>query len=354
MMIRYRLCRGILTAAALVAALAGYAAQPTPLASSALQRQTSSLHHAVLYARHHEPQPIPRLHTEGTLPHHGIYDQSVQAKKDLPLMLKNALAWQAGIDGEEGLRQARRYVLAWVTTWQPTANPIDETQCGQLVETWQRIRSQVPASERQTVDRFLTRWADSYLRRIAQANQAMIWRNNWQSHRIKLLTLIAVATDNARLFDQSRALFRQQIARNMTKTGVTVDYEDRDALHYVVYDLQPLVDAALAARGQGEDWYHWRADNGASLAQAIHWLLPYVNGEKTHPEFVHSRVKFDRTRANAGIKGFTGNFDARNASDLLWSATLFDRTLGPVAKALSPQPPLSVAGAFSLHGTPLL
>ncbi|WP_050747418.1 hypothetical protein [Sodalis glossinidius] len=98
--------------------------------------QTSSLHQAVIYARRHAPQPIAHLHTEGTLPHQGIYDQNVQARKDLPLMLKNALAWQAGIDGDEGLRQARRYLLAWVTTWQPDANPIDETPCGQLIQTW--------------------------------------------------------------------------------------------------------------------------------------------------------------------------------------------------------------------------
>ncbi|WP_050747417.1 alginate lyase family protein [Sodalis glossinidius] len=101
------------------------------------------------------------------------------------------------------------------------------------------------------MDRFLRRWADSYLHRIAQANQAMIWRNNWQSHRIKLLTLIAVATDDSRLSNRSRALFRQQIAQNIDNAGVTLDFKDRDALHYVVYDLQQLVDAALAARHRG-------------------------------------------------------------------------------------------------------
>src|SRR5581483_990007 len=37
------------------------------------------------------PQPLPRLHTEGTLPHQGSYDESVAAKKDLARMRRLAL-----------------------------------------------------------------------------------------------------------------------------------------------------------------------------------------------------------------------------------------------------------------------
>ena len=39
-----------------------------------------------------QPHPLPRLHTEGTLPHQGIYDDSVAAARDFPLMREAALA----------------------------------------------------------------------------------------------------------------------------------------------------------------------------------------------------------------------------------------------------------------------
>ena len=42
--------------------------------------------------------PLPKLHTEGTLPHEGIYDQSVEAEKDLDLLRDAALAWRATSD----------------------------------------------------------------------------------------------------------------------------------------------------------------------------------------------------------------------------------------------------------------
>jgi hypothetical protein len=36
------------------------------------------------------------------------------------------------------------------------------------------------------------------------------------------------------------------------------------------------------------------------LEKAIAFLIPYITGEKTHREFVHSTVKFDRERSDAG------------------------------------------------------
>ena len=44
------------------------------------------------------PHALEKLHTEGTLPHEGIYDQSVEAEKDLDLLRDAALAWRATSD----------------------------------------------------------------------------------------------------------------------------------------------------------------------------------------------------------------------------------------------------------------
>ena len=112
----------------------------------------------------------------------------------------------------------------------------------------------------------------------------------------------------------------------------------------MVYDLEPLLRAALAARAYaGEDWYRWEAPSHASVARSVAWLTPYVTGEKTHEEFVHSKVAFDAQRAAAGVKGFTGAFDVHDAAITYWSAAAFDPKLKALAERLDPDPPAFVA-----------
>src|ERR1700758_4154791 len=58
-----------------------------------------------------QPHALAKLHTEGTLPHEGIYDQSVEAEQDLDLMRDAALAWRATGD-ERYLRLVDRFLFA--------------------------------------------------------------------------------------------------------------------------------------------------------------------------------------------------------------------------------------------------
>ncbi|MFX5817457.1 alginate lyase family protein, partial [Acinetobacter baumannii] len=76
----------------------------------------------------------------------------------------------------------------------------------------------------------------------------------WNSHRVKLAVLAAAALQDDRLWGRARQAFDAQVARNIRADGSTLDMEERDALHYVVYDLEPLVRAAQVAQGRGEQW----------------------------------------------------------------------------------------------------
>lgn len=58
-----------------------------------------------------QPKARAKLHTEGTLPHEGIYDESVEAQKDLGLMRDAALAWRATGD-ERYLRLVDRFLFS--------------------------------------------------------------------------------------------------------------------------------------------------------------------------------------------------------------------------------------------------
>lgn len=286
------------------------------------------------------PRAVVRIHTEGTLPHKDIWDLSMEAKKDLPLMSSLVLAWRTTRD--PALLASLATVLdAWATIYQPSFNPIDETNFDVLIDAYAIARAELPPLTRDKVASMLWGWSAGYVQQMQHPSKPGkgTWVNNWQSHRIKLATLSAVALNDTPLFDASRAEFRKQLNQNLHLDGHTLDFDERDALHYAVFDLEPLVRAAMAAKTRGEDWLNLRADSGVTLAAGLDWLLPYARGEKVHEEYVRTTVRFDVQRREAGMKGFAGQWPPKSASRLYWMASTLDAKYLPVAQALTPPPP---------------
>jgi hypothetical protein len=295
------------------------------------------------------PHALPKLHTEGTLPHEGIYDQSKAAEQDLELLRDAALAWRATGD-ERYLKYVDRVLYAWVTTYQPSFNPIDESPFEGLILAYDMTASALPVKTRNAAMAFLTKLANGYIAQIDAQPRPLTgtFRNNWQSHRVKLISMAAFTLDNRKMIDAAQRLFIEHINDNIAPDGSTVDFAERDALHYVTYDLQPLVIAALAARRHNRNWLPQRAPSGATLAAALAWLTPYATGAKTHDEFVRSQVPFDAKRREAGIPGFTGPWSPKDAAELFHLAARLDGKYTPIALKLAPTPPAWLAVCLPL------
>ncbi|WNL47503.1 alginate lyase family protein [Dyella sp. BiH032] len=302
----------------------------------------SAQHILAAAARHLDdrPHPLAHVHTEGTLPHQGIRDESIAAERDWPLMRQAALAWRLSADARY-LQQVDDYLKAWTGTYQPDFNPIDETNLDGLIDAYVLTSAGLPAATREATRAWLRRLGEGYIQRIQAFHDPKpgTATNNWQSHRVKLVTLAAAALGDPAMLKTARELFERQVGDNIRPDGEVIDFTERDALHYVVYDLQPLVTAALAARPFGDDWLRYASPRGASLAEALDWLRPYAEGSKTHEEFVHTHVKFDRDRAQAGEKGYGGPWDPKSATALYWLAAALDPDYRAVAQRLSPAPP---------------
>jgi hypothetical protein len=296
-----------------------------------------------------QPKARAQLHTEGTLPHEGIYDESVEAEKDLGLMRDAALAWRATGD-ERYLRLVDRFLFAWTTTYRPSFNPIDETHFESLILAYDLTASALPVKTRNPANAFITKLVTGYIADIDKEPRPLqgTYRNNWQSHRIKLIAMGAFTTDDRKLIGAAQRLFVEHIGDNIAPDGSTVDFAERDALHYVTYDLQPLVTAALAARRHNRNWVAERASSGATLAAALNWLTPYALGTKTHDEFVKSSVPFDAKRREAGLPGYTGQWDPKNAAELFHLAARMDGRYAPVALRLAATPPAWLAVCLPL------
>jgi hypothetical protein len=210
--------------------------------------------------------------------------------------------------------------------------------------------SALPVKTRNAAMAFLTKLGNGYIAQIDAQPRPLTgtFRNNWQSHRVKLIAMAAFTLDNRKMINAAQRLFVEHIGDNIEPDGSTVDFKERDALHYVTYDLQPLVTAALAARRHNRNWLPEKATNDATLAAALNWLTPYALGTKTHEEFVHSEVPFDAKRREAGLPGYSGEWDPKNATELFHLAARLDGRYTPIALRLAPTPPAWLAVCLPL------
>ena len=221
--------------------------------------------------------------------------------RDMNIMRDFALAWR--LTGDRAyLRQTGRYLDAWATTYQLSFNPIDEGSFDALIFAYDLTEAGLSKGVRARVDTFLRRMATGYIESMETDNVPIkpTLTNNWQSHRIKLATLAAFQIGDAALQDRAHALFDKHLAANLRSDGSTLDFVQRDALHYVTFSLDSQLTAALAAKMHGQDWYHAEVTGGKSLTNTLDWLGQFASGKQTHIEFVRSVVPYDRQRAAAG------------------------------------------------------
>ena len=252
-------------------------------------------------SRNDQGSPIARISSAGKLDSDSLKIQSRASLEDMKKL--SALGYAYAVTTHRSYSAAaRRIILHWAKVSQPTGVPIDESKFEPLFVAYDLTRSAFSKAERKTVEDWLRTIASLELQNV-RTNSATA-TNNWNSHRLKIVGLIGFLLEDKTLIEEAVEGFKKQIQANLAPDGSSFDFHERDALHYQCYDLEPLL--ALAIRGQqnGIDLYGYQAPSGASLSRAVQFLASYCDGTKTHAEWVHSKVKFDRQRAEAGEKGF--------------------------------------------------
>lgn len=277
----------------------------------------------------------PVVHTQGLLPHEGDRDVSQLSQEDWRQTLVQALAWCVSGNAAYATR-AVAYIDAWVAAYSPSFDPIDETDLADLLLGFDLVQDRLSPSTVEKTRQLGRQLATGYLgaQRVGDRSTGL---NNWQSHRIKLAVAGAYVSGDAALIAAARDGFVTHVDRNINSDGRTFDFAQRDAMHYVVYDLDPLLMAASMAAAHEQDWYGATEIHG-KLAQALNWLRPYALGEREHEEFVHSTVAFDARRASVNVKGFGGPWQRGQASSLYWVAARLDPEFESVANALHAPP----------------
>ena len=277
------------------------------------------------------PGPLPVVHTEGTLPGQGIRDISLVARRDLPAMLDLALAYR--LTGEvKYLEAAERFLLAWAETYIVSLNPIDETNFDAMILAYDLTEAELPAGTRAAMDGFLRNLATGYLDDMDGAPTHFY--TNWQSHRIKIAALASFQLGDPRLIQRTFEDYQKHVASNVLASGTVFDFHERDAIHYVLYNVDPMMVAGLGAQAHDLDWFGWKNASGTGVSSVIDWLLPYVAGDKTHQEFVNSRIAFDAQRLAAGQTEYAGPWRPERAVNTLALASLLDERYAETFEAL--------------------
>ena len=308
-----------------------------------------------------DPNPVTVIRMEGKLPNDPDYKITSQAAADLPGMTDLALAYRLTGD-RKYLDAATRYIKAWASTYQTRIDPIDDQDFYYFFIANDLVSSDLPSDVKALTKTFCEQYAQAYMAEIERApspgdpaadpnnpvykgyNKPDPTRiNNFQSHRLKLAVLAAFAAGDDSLIKRAHTAYEKQVAININPDGSVLDFHTRDALHYVIYDLEPLLIVAMAAHAHTQDWFSYRAPNGSSLEAAVSWLVPFAEGQQTHQEFIHSNVPFDQQRAKAGVKGFSGPWDPKGSVTTFAYASVlnpkFRKVLTDVESQTGGQPP---------------
>ncbi len=248
------------------------------------------------------PNPRDTIVSEGHLTNHPDKIASQISMKDYKKIYALSLAYQ--IEGRpDYLSKVTEYLVAWATVNHPTGNPINDTKLDDVMMGYDMIRSDIKESDRQTIDNWLVTIADAELKKGKKGKVTSM--NNWHSHRLKVVGQIGFILNDKKYIDYAITGIETQITTNLNPDGTSFDFLERDAMHYHLYDLEPLTTLAIIIkRANGTNEFTFVSQKETSIKKSFDWLLPYMTGEKTHAEYVNSKVEFDRKRAQNHEKAF--------------------------------------------------
>ncbi|WP_443936995.1 alginate lyase family protein [Pedobacter sp. MW01-1-1] len=281
------------------------------------------------------PNPADTILTEGILKGDPRKVKTWKQLEDMQKVYSFALAFKM-TNKKKYLQAANDFILAWASRNQPQGNPINDTNLDKIIFSIDLLKADLPTKTVETANAWLLKVAEAETKRYPYIDNDTNPRtrpiNNWHSHRIKIVAEVAFTIENESLKEWVRKQYVRHIGLNLNPDGSSFDFHERDALHYHVYDLEPLMVAAtILARDPAFDQnpYTLQSANKSSLKRSFDWFLPYYTGKKTHQEFVHSKQKFDRDRAKNGEKGYQiGHiFNANEADGLIQKTAYFDADL---------------------------
>ncbi|GGH14408.1 alginate lyase family protein [Pedobacter zeae] len=284
-----------------------------------------------------QPNPLDTIRTEGLLKGNPKKVKTQAALADMGKMFALALQYRITHD-QRYLNKCVEFLLAWAKTNKPNGDPIDDTNLDPAVEAYDLIKQDIPSDHKKQIEQWLseTAWTEINSKRMKAGRATAI--NNWNAHRLKVVGEIGYALHNQELINWTIENLKSHINTNLYPDGTSLDFKERDAMHYHIYDLEPMLKLAIIIdRAKGPDFYTYESPKGSSIKKSVEWLFPYIRGEKQHEEYVNTTVKFDRDRAKNNEPGFAPGtmFKPALALPVLRLSVYFDPAQNELLKSVS-------------------
>lgn len=280
------------------------------------------------------PNPIETILSQGLLAGDPRKTASLKALEDANKVYALAFAYKAS-GKKEYLSKATDFISAWAKTNKATDDPINQTKLEDMVTAYDLVRNDIKPADKTLTDAWFRSIADALVdSKYAKGNRGTAI-NNWNSHRIKMIALIAYTLHDSKYDNIITTELEKQLNINLNPDGTTHDLVERDAFHYQTYDIEPLISACIAIyRATGKNYFTWKTANGSTIKNCVDYMTPFMTGEKTHPEFVKSTVPFDKKRAENGEKGYAPGtlFEPKNGVYTFSLAAYFDKGYNKVIR----------------------
>lgn len=283
-----------------------------------------------------EPNPVDTIVSEG---HLATDPRKIRTQKSLADLYKMyALAFSYKVSNQPiYFTKCVAYLVSWAKVNRGSGNPINDTKLDPLLEAYDLIKTEMGNSDRAVVDNWLSQVAKAEIERSGFKKPKQTAYNNWNSHRIKIIGNIAYLLNNQEYKLFVDTTIKTQILKNLYADGSGMDFEERDALHYHIYTLEPLLKIAVVIkRANGENYFVYQSPSGSSIERSTEFLVPFARGKKVHHEFVNSKVPFDQKRADNKEPGYTigANFKPKSAIDVFSYAAYFNPVYADIVKQL--------------------
>jgi len=253
-----------------------------------------------------EPQAIPVLASAGKVDKN---DPDLLASRlafrDAERAAVLALAFTVN-HNPEYLTKTKDILLNWAAVNQPTGNPIDETRLEGMIWAYDLISCDLSTKEQNLMEVWLEK-----LRNKKNTWQfgSVTRNNNHRIHQMKMLLLLDKVLHHTQDWKKDLAQTEKYAALNLnSKTGESIDYQQRKALHYHNYDLQAWLEISLVS-----------GCCRAPVTSAFHFLSDRILSHHIDGEFLHSTAKIDGLRDKGGFTYAKsgGAFDVSKAASTI-------------------------------------
>src|SRR4030095_8703048 len=212
------------------------------------------------------------------------FADSRRAFQDADNFLFLAMAYR--LTGKSRYRESALAVVnAWARVNQPTGQPVDETRLETFLWGLELLG---PEIDNPAVRAWLERWS--------AANHAYSFgpktgSNNHMIHHLKIALMLDKYLGHAADYERDLATALRLEKVNLASDGSSLDYRERDAMHYHIFDLEAWTEIALVT-----------GCCGSSIDRAFAFFEKQMREHPEHIEFANSTVPIDRKRASSGFE----------------------------------------------------